>query len=810
MKKKSFLFLLIVILILQFNLSDAQMNAAAPKNPNSGKACAICHYRWIDTFFVEGRGSDLVDYTAEKRVATPDMCFSCHDGSIADSRARAFGTAQHKTNVPPPDHMPIPDIFPLDEQGKMQCATCHTAHAVASGPDSKETIFMRTSNRNSTMCRMCHPQMADSTNAHNHPLDTVKPKIPRRLIEKGALEGDKPNRLICETCHAAHGAKYENYLIESGRDSSLCLACHGDKNPLTPDGKKKSMHVVNVKPVTATIPDALQKQGAATGKNGELICLTCHKVHQNQSQQAALLITKDQKAAFCLNCHPDKKPISATTHNLQRSGPQEKNLQGDTVAQAGVCSACHLPHQAARPISGPGNFTTQLCVSCHSKGNIAAKASLTGVQHPLAVRPKNKSTLPLFNNFGMRDPNGVIICTTCHDPHRSTAKPATGQAEAAHPTRQLFLRQPLQQICAECHRDKSYIANSKHDLSKTAPETRNIRNQTPLQSGVCGSCHLVHNAQPNFLWARKTSPGSGGALRDLCLNCHSDTGPARQKVIRNYSHPVGVAPSETGLTTTLPLFDRNGKISEKGMLACPTCHDPHRWDPLNASDRAHYQIEGDSQNSFLRLENSPAARLCADCHVGQAQVKGTDHDLMAAAPASRNIIGQTPRESGTCGVCHLAHNSPNQLKLWAREITGSDGVMETMCNSCHSKTGSAKAKIPPVASHPAGKLITNVGRNMKGASNYFPLYDAKTGNPTAVGNLSCPSCHNAHQWSAGPPSGGSGPRADGSAGDRFLRARSRDLPCRDCHGPEALYKYLYFHDPGRRTVKKELGEFWFE
>ncbi len=599
-------------------------------------------------------------------------------------------------------------------------------------------------------------------------------------------------------------------LIESGRDSSLCLACHPDKNPLTPAGQKKSMHVVNVKPVSATIPEAIIKQGAATGKHGELICLTCHKVHQNQTEQAALLITKDQKAAFCLNCHPDKKPISETTHNLQRSGPQEKNLQGDTVAQAGVCSACHLPHKAARQISGSGNFTTRLCLSCHSKGNIAAKASLTGGQHPLAVRPKNKPALPLFNNLGLQDPNGVITCTTCHDPHRSTAKSAGGQAEANNQARQYFLRQPLSEICAGCHREKSYIANSKHDLSKTAPETRNIRNQTPLQSGVCGSCHLVHNAQPSFLWARKTSPGRDVALRDLCLDCHSDSGPAKKKVIRNYSHPVGVSPAEKGLSTTLPLFDQNGKISEKGMLACPTCHDPHRWDPLKVSGRAQFKIEGDSQNSFLRLENSPAARLCADCHVGQAQVNGTDHDLIATAPASRNLIGQTPLESGTCGVCHLTHNSPNQLKLWAREFAGRDGIMEMMCKSCHSKTGSANDKIPPVASHPAGKLITNVGRNMKGTRNYFPLYDPQTGHNTTVGNLSCPSCHNAHQWTAGPPAGGKGLKADGSANNSFLRARSSDLPCRDCHGPEALYKYLYFHDPGKRPVKKELGVYRFE
>ena len=803
MKKNSFLILLIVALVLLFKLSDAQMSGAPPKNPNSAKACAICHFRWIDTFFVEGRGSDLVDYTAEKRVATPEMCFSCHDGSIADSRARAFGTAQHRTNAPPPGHMQLPDIFPLDEQGNMQCATCHTAHGVASGPDSKETIFMRTSNRNSAMCRMCHPQMADSTQAHNHPLDTVKQQIPRSLIDRDALAGDKPNQLICETCHSAHGAKYENFLIESGRNSSLCLACHPDKNPLTPAGNKKPLHVINVLPVKARVPDELVKKGARLGNQGEIICQTCHKVHENKAGQPALLIAEDKRSDFCLNCHPDKQPVAETRHNLQLSGPQETNLQGMTVAQSGVCSACHLPHKTARKLSGTRDFTSQLCLSCHSKGNNAEKFSLTGTQHPAGVRPKNNPALPLFNELGLPDHNGKIRCTTCHDPHRSATGSDTRQTQPNNQVRQSFLRKPSPAICRECHGDKFYLANSKHDLAQTAPDTQNIKKQTPAQAGLCGSCHLVHNAQPSFLWARKTTPGSESAVRDLCLDCHSDNGPAREKVIRNYSHPLDISPSEKGLTTTLPLFDQNGKISEKGVLSCPTCHDPHRWDPLKVSDSPHYRTEGNAQNSFLRLENSPGPRLCADCHAAQAHVKNTDHDLMVTAPDSRNMIGQTPLESGTCGVCHLTHNSKNQLKLWAREFAGGETIMERICKSCHTKAESAENKIPAIASHPEGKLITNVGRNVKGTPNFFPLFDPLTGDNATVGNISCPSCHNAHQWAPNPRSGVQGMVGEGSADNSFLRGRSDDLLCRDCHGPEALYKYLYFHDPAKRAAKNE-------
>jgi hypothetical protein len=25
----------------------------------------------------------------------------------------------------------------------------------------------------------------------------------------------------------------------------------------------------------------------------------------------------------------------------------------------------------------------------------------------------------------------------------------------------------------------------------------------------------------------------------------------------------------------------------------------------------------------------------------------------------------------------------------------------------------------------------------------------------------------------------------------------------DCHGPDSLFKYLYFHDPDKRTIKEE-------
>ena len=75
-----------ILFIFAAMLLDEASAVEAPRNPNSAKECAICHYRWIDTFFIDGRGTDLVEYQAEKVVAKEEICFSCHDGSVGAHR----------------------------------------------------------------------------------------------------------------------------------------------------------------------------------------------------------------------------------------------------------------------------------------------------------------------------------------------------------------------------------------------------------------------------------------------------------------------------------------------------------------------------------------------------------------------------------------------------------------------------------------------------------------------------------------------------------------------------------------------------
>ena len=740
MKKIVYLNIFLFVAIFTFNVSFAAVEA--PKNPNSAKECAICHYRWIDTFFLEGKGTDLVPYHSEKVAATPEMCFSCHDGSVKDSRTKRDKDYGHKTNVTPPANMKIPEIFPLDETGKVHCATCHTAHGVPSGGDTHETIFMRTSNKNSAMCTMCHTNKVGGQNSGNHPLDSMKQQIPVKLVLQGAVTGNPKNRVICETCHAAHGARGNKLTIVDNKNSELCVTCHNN--------------------------------------------------------QKSLLTTK---------------------HDLQASFPDEKNIKQQRPVESGPCGVCHIPHNSpnkrlwARQLPPGKASRSRFCLSCHLKGKVAEKVTITGTSHPLNVNPfekiqalaasGKKLTLPLFDTQGAPDNNGNMTCATCHDPHGSKADSATAGSAGNidSDTSMSFLRKRQQDMCGECHLDKNLVINSKHDMSKMAPDTRNILNRTPSESGLCGSCHLVHKGQGAFLWARELKTPDKNIVQDICNSCHNEKGMAAKKVIKDYSHPVNVSPVEKGLSTTLPLFDKDGKTSKKGMMTCLTCHDPHRWDPVKSMGSDQNDIKGNTRNSFLRLQTSPAPKLCENCHPDKAYVEKTDHDLTVTAPDYTNIINQTPAESGVCGVCHLVHNSENWVRLWAQDFGAGEGLMDMMCNSCHSSKGTAKNKVPQISSHPQDKLISSAGRNVRGRVDFFPMFHKSYGEPVTMGSVSCPSCHNAHQWDAGVHAKGNGSNIEGNATTSFLRSRSSIRPCKDCHGPDSLFRYKYFHKAEERRKK---------
>ncbi|MEW6288855.1 MAG: cytochrome c3 family protein [Thermodesulfobacteriota bacterium] len=861
-----------------FLLPDSEVQAAGNLTQNSSRECAICHFRWIDQF-VEGHGTALADYEKEDVAGHEMICFSCHDGSTDDSRMKVWILDRHKTDIQPSDKVQIPKLFPLSQDGKVVCATCHSAHSVPTDTSIERTIFLRISNKDSIMCEMCHPDQA--VKDHNHPTHSGKRALPKEIYTAGAVPSSTDtNFVICESCHTAHGSVERNLLFEVKADSTLCTICHPDKidaanapldkqvnHPLLVDFKpnpnvgvklqvgtkntlqclschKLHQHEKGTKSLVqnreslcqlchadkadrSSIAD-WQKSNhplyvkyklnpASTvkldgGAENTVYCFTCHKVHQHEPGTKALAAKRDP---LCSTCHNAQYLVDDTDHDLSITAKDEINAIEQTIAQAGVCSACHVPHKAtgpylwARKVKDPSALSSpsKLCLSCHADNAIAAKKTVGRFTHPVnipmkeAEQLKDPATLPLYKK---EDGSAVMECHTCHDPHRwdsQTAQKGKGiNDEGTAFTSFLRKRSGTDRaLCASCHADQYLVEGTDHDLAVTAPKENNITKQNAGQSGVCSPCHVPHQASGPYLWARKfdkkpTSPSS------LCLDCHDKKKPAEKKTVGQNSHPVNIQ-VENALSVSLPLR----KLSDgTSVMECHSCHDPHRWNSQLSKKGQGANVEGDADSSFLRSSNLEEPSLCAKCHLRKSFVAGTDHDMRVVAPTSLNKSGKMAKEESVCTPCHAVHNAPEKTLLWNYTLaeTGQDFI-EKACNGCHAKTGAGKDKVIASGIHPKQfyfgyhKSYRNILLSIGPTPDPIPLY-AQDGKKAVSGEITCSTCHDPHIWFATEETVGAGKNIEGTVVNSFLRKGARNELCYACHGIKTLLLYRFYHDANEK------------
>jgi len=774
----------VISLVVLFTTSH--IGYALEQNTDDNNECATCHVMWLSDFqnpdvatLIPYRPIPLEKSGREIDVASNErMCFTCHDGYILESRFRwRRKMNNHPVGGKVPDKIHIPNIdgketFPLNLDKRIYCGTCHTAHGI-DWNQNRSAIFMRAINENSNMCRACHSDHATGIKEGNHPILDRITNFPKVLTEAGAKIGPG-NKMICESCHRQHGAP----------------------------GKK-------------------------------------------------LLVIKNTKSAqLCVSCHRSKRSMVKTKHDLSIMQPNAKNDKGQTVSESGLCSACHIPHGAKGPalasrLLEPGTSPVLgTCLACHKTDGIAKK-KIIGQKHshPLNVSVKNvgisiknKSknwlssrknknakrklvALPLFDKQGNRTEQAdLIACGTCHDPHNWTPLKSKVTKKSKKDPRTYsgtgnnsFLRIAQgsnSNLCINCHVDKAAVIPTRHNPNAFKGEQAKLMKRSGkkrLESGICGTCHKAHNAFGPGLWGRKQGKGNS-AIEKLCNDCHKSPGSAQDMLIGEYSHPVGKKMDTNVTIGKMPRFDNNGnRVKTGGNIDCSTCHDPHQWDPTNINSvaGANLKVEGNVNNSFLRLRADKKSGLCLKCHKTQSRVAGTDHDLSITAPYSKNSLGQTVSQSGICGTCHAVHNSKSSSSLWGREVGPGEDPAAKVCFSCHAKGGIAKSKVIPnkLASHPRDIAVwSGVIRKAAGLSNDagMPVFDDK-GNRAKVGNITCPSCHNPHLWSAKKGSRSPGKNIEGDSSSSFLLLNSSaNNVCADCHGLDALFRYKYFHSKSAR------------
>jgi predicted CXXCH cytochrome family protein len=174
-------------------------------------------------FLQEGRSGDLYERPRGPMVNDEALCFSCHDGSVVDSRARVFRDHGHDTGVPLSPEMEVEGILPLDERGRITCATCHTAHGTDMSRTSiSNAIFLRLENTDSQLCMTCHTDKDHGIGRGDHPVAVdFDGEWPEALTESHAQRGQQHD-VVCQSCHAAHGSPQDDLLVLPMGPAGLC------------------------------------------------------------------------------------------------------------------------------------------------------------------------------------------------------------------------------------------------------------------------------------------------------------------------------------------------------------------------------------------------------------------------------------------------------------------------------------------------------------------------------------------------------------------------------------------------------------
>lgn len=550
------------------------------------------------------------------------------------------------------------------------------------------------------------------------PATQPSPEIPSWLSGAIRAGGVTPeSRPDCVLCHLDWAEAFKQpsaiLLIDKPTEpvvtqSDTCLGCHdggvGDarKRVWVEHGHKTGV----VPPPGIVVPDVLPLQ------DGKIACRTCHSAHGGLGPQTistiVFLRVQNDRSQLCMLCHNQMaKGPSAGMHYI---GQMDKPVPEQILAAGGksgppefnvICQSCHTAHGASEQhLEVLPAATSALCAPCHpdkTPGAFRSVAAPHPQNPPLKTAAQHKAIKEMGTIIG---PDDRLVCMSCHKPHN--AQPDS-----------YILAAPLagSQLCIRCHPDmQDVISNSPHDLQKTAPDSHNLRDQTPATSGPCGACHGFHS------FARTPEPRPGDPT-GLCTTCHQPGGVAAEHTGLPLSHPANVTAADIPGQPTLPLYTPYGQTQPR-MLACLTCHQPHRVGAGN----------------FLRDRKDV---LCAGCHVDQATNLPAAHSF-ANEPALKNGRNQSAEESGRCGFCHAVHNAIGPM-MWVAQ-KDAPATPDQLCTLCHREGGLENAKPPARYTHPTGPAAA--AREAL-VDTKLPLFDLK-GHVDKIGFVACGSCHDPH------------------------------------------------------------------
>jgi len=256
-----------------------------------------------------------------------------------------------------------------------------------------------------------------------------------------------PKHKECITCHrspAPPASETMQPFAEGVDPSSFCLDCHHYEN---------DHHPVNIVPGKEYSKSTMQ---SFPFFDGQIRCITCHQAHHTGSGEDCL--SEPQKLLrggpysdlrdLCFKCHYQETYAKINPHIMLTQDNAIREIDGKPV-----CLVCHAEKPDVTGDPAKVRFRADvafLCWRCHP--------SMTGTfmgQH-FHVTPKRYTRAMLKKTQDERSTllplarDGMMTCSTCHNPHQQGVIHRAAATTGADAPRRL--RMPKEAICSACHR----------------------------------------------------------------------------------------------------------------------------------------------------------------------------------------------------------------------------------------------------------------------------------------------------------------------------------------------------------------------
>lgn len=538
--------------IVQTKHNLSASGPGAVRAVSEDRICVFCHTPHessSDAPLWNRRASSAayIPYDSPTLVATPGqptgaskLCLSCHDGTIAlgDVLSESTPIAMAGGGIMPPgpgligtdlrDDHPISfpytdsysqlssDLAPpntwddrvqLDDQGMLQCTTCHDPHKDIWGK------FLVMDNTGAALCQECHTM--DLFGATPHATSG------RSWNGRGANPWSHTRyRTVaanaCLNCHLSHHAPGDESLLTRELEEDVCLACH--------DG--------SVARTNMNLP--LQK----TFRHPVRRTFGSHRGDESP-REASMHVE-------CVDCHNPhvvrEGPAQAPYIQSVMAGVRGVNIGGVAVEEAvyeyEVCFKCHGQQ------TSPSLFRIERQVG---SSNLLRKFSPTSPSfHPVAAPGKNGFVPSLISPLNA---SSMIYCSDCHG-NNSDLNPAMPSGPHGSDFEYMLAREyrtgrevtespTAYALCYQCHDrqsilgDESFPTHRLHVMDKRTPcSVCHDPHGIDLGEGSeIGNAHLINFdmsiVEPDPVTRRLEYQSFGPGMGQCNLRCHGkDHSPA--------------------------------------------------------------------------------------------------------------------------------------------------------------------------------------------------------------------------------------------------------------------------------------------